>query len=87
MSRCVKYWEMIESGKALEAAKELDRLLVEDPAYTGAYYNLGLAFRALDMPNIAANYFHAYLDIDPGGYHRERTLKALKELGEVEEDA
>ena len=78
---------MIEEGKALDAARELDKLLAEDPEYTGAYYNLGLAFKALGMLNVAANYFYAYLDIEPEGYHQERALKALKELGEIEEDA
>ncbi len=87
MSRCIKYWEMIESGNALEAARELDKLLKEDTEYTGAYYNLGLAFKALGMPNVAANYFQAYLDIDPDGYHKQRALKALEEMGEVAEDA
>ena len=87
MSRCIKYWDMIKEGKALDAARELDRLLAEDPEYTGAYYNLGLAFKALGMPNAAVNYFQAYLDIDPQGYHHERALEALRELGEIEEDA
>ena len=77
---------MIDSGNALDAARELDRLLTEDPEYTGAYYNLGLAFKALGLPTVAANYFHAYLDIDPGGYHEKRALKALEELGEISGD-
>jgi tetratricopeptide (TPR) repeat protein len=78
---------MIDRGEALEAAQELDRLLTEDPEYTGAYYNLGLAFKALGMPNAAASYFHTYLDIEPEGYHKERALKALQDLGEVVKDA
>jgi tetratricopeptide (TPR) repeat protein len=86
MSRCVKYWEMIDKGDALQAAKELDALLGEDPEYTGAYYNLGLAFKGLGMKNIAVQFLRTYLDIDPEGYHRERTLKALAELGECEQD-
>lgn len=86
MSRCIKYWEMIDRGDALQAAKELDGLLSEDPEYTGAYYNLGLAFKALGMRNTAVQFFRTYLDIEPDGYHRERTLKALTELGESEQD-
>jgi tetratricopeptide (TPR) repeat protein len=87
MSRCIKYWDLIDKGEALKAALELDRLLVEDPEYTGAYYNLGLAFKALGMKNTAMQYFRTYLDIEPEGYHKERAVKALAELGEVEQDA
>jgi Tfp pilus assembly protein PilF len=82
MSQCIKYWEMIDAGDALKAAQELDKMLVDDPGYTGAYYNLGLAFKALEMPNVAINYFRTYLDIEPDGYHKERVIKALSELGE-----
>ena len=82
MSRCIKYWDMIDAGDGLNAARELDKLLTDEPEYTGAYYNLGLAFKALEMPNIAINYLKTYLDIDPEGYHKERVLKALAELGE-----
>ena len=78
---------MIDSGNALDAARELDKLLKEEVDYTGAYYNLGLAFNALGLHNIAASYFQAYLDIEPQGYHRERALNALEALGEVAEDA
>jgi tetratricopeptide (TPR) repeat protein len=87
MSRCIKYWDLIDAGEALEAARELDKLLSEEPDYTGAYYNLGLAFKALGLRNIAEHYFETYLDIEPEGYHKERTLKALAELRENEPDA
>ncbi len=73
---------MIDKGDALQAARELDKLLTEDPGYTGAYYNLGLAFKALEMRNTAVNFLKTYLDIEPDGYHRERAIKALSELGE-----
>lgn len=82
MSRCIKYWEMIDKGDALQAAQELDKLLTEEPDYTGAYYNLGLAFKALGMRNTAVNYLMTYLEIEPEGYHRERAIKALSEMGE-----
>ncbi len=77
---------MINAGDALKAARELDGLLSEDAEYTGAYYNLGLAFKALGMKNIAIQFLHTYLDIDPDGYHKERVLKELTELGEKESD-
>lgn len=75
---------MIKAGDALEAARELDGILSEDTEYTGAYYNLGLAFKALGMKNIAIQFMHTYLDIDPDGYHKEKALKELAELGETE---
>ena len=86
MSRCIKYWDMIDAGKALDAARELDGLLTEDPEYTGALYNLGLCLKALGLKNMAIHYFHTYIDIEPDGYHTERARKNLKELGEPEED-
>ena len=58
---------------------KLDRLLIEDPEYTGAYFNLGLVFKALGMRNTAVQFFRTYLDIEPDGYHKERTLKELAE--------
>ena len=75
---------MINDGDALKAARELDGLLSKEPEYTGAYYNLGLAFKALGMKNIAIQFMHTYLDIDPDGYHKEKALKELAELGETE---
>jgi len=72
---------MIERGQPVEAVKALLRELQGDPGYIGAFYNLGLAFSAMDLTALAKAAFELYLELAPDGYW---SLQAKAELGRME---
>lgn len=80
MSRCVKFQQMIERGEPVGAIKALLKELRMDPGYTGAFYNIGLAFKALGLGELAAMAFGLYLELEPAGYW---SLQAKAELARM----
>jgi len=80
MSRCIKFQRMIERGEAVGAFKALLREHHGDSGYTGAFYNIGLAFQALALPALAKAAFELYLELEPEGYW---SLQAKAELARM----
>jgi len=68
---------MIKEGRAEEAIEAILREYSSDPSYTGAFYNLGLAFLALGLPELARRLFAFYLELDGNGYW---ALQAQEEI-------
>ena len=80
MSRCLKFQEIIKQGRAEEAIEAILREYSRDPDYTGAFYNLGLAFHALGLLELAKRLFAFYLELDPNGYW---ALQAKEEIDRI----
>jgi tetratricopeptide (TPR) repeat protein len=80
MSRCIRFQQLIDAGKPDEAVAALLRELEQDPDYTGAYYNLGLAFAAMGQANLAAELQRFYLELAPDGYWASNARAKLLEL-------
>ncbi|OPX23281.1 MAG: hypothetical protein B1H03_02160 [Planctomycetales bacterium 4484_113] len=73
---------MIERGDPVGAIRALLKELQGDPSYIGAFYNVGLAFKALELPQLARMAFELYLELEPQGYW---SLQAEAELARMDE--
>jgi len=71
---------MIEAGRPEEAIAGLLGELAQDPGYSGAYFNLALAFEALGHPRLAAEVHRIYLELSPEGYWASNARAKLLEL-------
>lgn len=80
MSRCIPFQQLIDGGKPDVAVAGLLRELTHDPAYTGAYYNLALAFAAMGHLRLAADVHRLYLELAPEGYWASNARAKLLEL-------
>jgi len=79
MSKCIQYQKLITAGRADEAIVGLLREFAGDPQYLGAFYNLGLAFKALGRNRLARDTFALYLELAPDGYWASHARKELLE--------
>lgn len=77
MARCIEYQRMIEDGKWQDAVAALGNALDADPEYTGAFYNLGLAFEAGGLIGFARAAYGEYLRIAPDGYWAAKAKERL----------
>ncbi len=80
MSRCLKFQELIREGQAVEAICGILKEYQADAGYTGAFFNLGLAFLSLGVKEIAHTCFTYYLQVDPEGFW---ALRAKEELAKI----
>ena len=80
MSRCVKYQEMIANGDWLEALRTIDAELSDDPEYTGAYFNIGLAFEKAGLLELARMSYEYYLATYPQSYWAAEAGRRLSAL-------
>jgi len=76
-------YQLIVLNRYAEAIEVLNQLLVMDPKYDNAYYNLGVCFEALGQFNKAIASFKKELEIDAKDLDAEyRIGRLLVELGE-----
>lgn len=80
MSRCIRFQQLIDAGKPDEAVAAVLRELAQDPGYTGAYYNLALAFEAMGHSRLAVDVHRLYLELAPEGYWASNARVKLLEL-------
>jgi Tfp pilus assembly protein PilF len=80
MSRCIKYQEMIERGEWERAVRELNDAYAADKGYTGAFFNLGLAFEKGGLNEIAAACYSHYLSNWGDGYWAKQARERLDVL-------
>lgn len=70
--------ERLKKLQYQEAIASFTTCLEKDPAYTAAYYQLGLVFMELDIVDVAARYLTQ-------GLHYAREKKDFKSAAEFEE--
>ncbi len=80
MSRCEKFQSLIKEGRQAEAIYELIKEYLNDNSYSGAFYNLGLAFQSIGLLQIAKAFFSYYLEAEPEGYW---SLRAKEEIDKI----
>ena len=80
MSRCIKYQEMIERGEWERTLRELNDAYAADNGYTGAFFNMGLAFEKGGLNEIAAAMYSYFLANWPDGYWAERARERFDAL-------
>lgn len=82
MSRCIKYQELIQNGEWERALRELNDAYKDDNGYSGAYYNMGLAFKAGGLNEIARMCFEYYLIKFSDGYWANAANRELESLND-----
>lgn len=80
LSRCNEYQRMIENGDWLEAISALGNALEADPDYSGAFFNLGLAYEKGGLTRFARAAYEEYLRIAPDGYWAKKAGERLAAL-------
>lgn len=80
MSRCIKYQDMIRNGEWERALRLLNDAYMDDNTYSGAFYNMGLAFKAGELNEIARMCFEYYLMKFSDGYWAAAAAKELEAL-------
>ena len=79
MSRCIKFQELILNGEWECALRELNDAYKDDNSYSGAYYNMGLAFKAGGLDEIARVLFEYYLLKYSDGYWANAAKRELED--------
>ncbi|MBN1622363.1 MAG: DUF2723 domain-containing protein [Endomicrobiales bacterium] len=70
--------ELYKSGKNMDAIDEWERVLLINPDYSIAYYNIGVAYMDLKLYDKAKKYLKTFLEIEPDGQLKRRVDEYIK---------
>jgi tetratricopeptide (TPR) repeat protein len=73
-------WAYHLAGRQVEASQALNQALKLDPDLTSAHYHLGSLYASSGQRNLARQHLQRVVDLDTGGYYRERAEMLLSEM-------